>query len=88
MKQRARLAGVLANPFRFIEAGQEFEHAELMNWAVPVEEPPADEAAEPEQDAQVPVPDPKPTKEKPKGVRKQPAAEPEPEQDPAPADPI
>lgn len=73
MKQRARLAGVLANPFRFIEAGQEFEHAELMNWATPVEEPPADEAVEPEQE-----PSPEPEQE-PKAKRgRKPAAEPEP----------
>ncbi|MEY5098179.1 MAG: hypothetical protein RJA36_898 [Pseudomonadota bacterium] len=72
MKQRARLAGVLANPFRFIEAGQEFEHAELMNWAAPVEEPPADEAAEPEHGAQAPE-----QEVKAKRGRK-PAAEPEP----------
>lgn len=88
MRQRARLAGVLANPFRFIEAGQVFEHAEPMNWADPVEEPPADEAAEPEQEVQVPVPDPSRRRRSPRVRASSPAAEPEPEQDPAPSDPI
>lgn len=59
MKQRALKAGVLANPYRFIEAGQVFEHAEAMRWAEPVDDepapddddvagdPPAGQAAEP-----------------------------------------
>lgn len=37
MRQRAVKAGVLSNPYQFVEAGEEFEHAERMNWAVPVE---------------------------------------------------
>lgn len=39
MKQRAVKAGVLSNPYRFVEAGEEFDRDERMNWAVPVEEP-------------------------------------------------
>jgi hypothetical protein len=37
VKQRALKAGVLANPYRFIEAGQVFEHHEAMRWAEPVD---------------------------------------------------
>lgn len=31
------MAGVLANPYRFVEPGQEFEHDAPMKWAEPVE---------------------------------------------------
>lgn len=33
--------GVLSNPYRYIEAGQEFEHDTPMKWAEPVDEPKA-----------------------------------------------
>lgn len=45
MKQRAVKSGVLASPYRFVEAGEEFDYPERMNWAVPVEEPVAEAAA-------------------------------------------
>ncbi len=52
MKQRALKPGVLANPYRYVEAGQVFEHHQAMNWAEMVdEEPAADEVAEPEPEA-------------------------------------
>lgn len=47
MKQRALTAGVLSNPYRFVEPGEEFEHATLMKWAVPVDEPKAEEVTKP-----------------------------------------
>jgi hypothetical protein len=37
VKQRALRAGVLANPYRFIEAGQEFEYHQALSWAEPVD---------------------------------------------------
>lgn len=37
MKQRAITAGVLSNPYQYVEAGQEFDRDELMRWAVVVE---------------------------------------------------
>ena len=39
--------GVLSNPFRVVEAGQEFEHETPMKWAEPVEEPKPVKAAKP-----------------------------------------
>ena len=45
MKQRALTAGVLSNPYRFIEAGEEFEHETVMKWAEPVEKPAAEKPA-------------------------------------------
>lgn len=50
MLQRALKAGVLANPYRYIEPGQEFDHHVAMNWAEPVEldEQPPDEGQQPE----------------------------------------
>lgn len=37
MRQRAIQAGVVHVPaFQFIEAGQEFEHPELLKWAIPI----------------------------------------------------
>lgn len=38
MKQRALTFGVLSNPYRTVEAGQEFDHQSQMKWAVPVED--------------------------------------------------
>lgn len=40
MKQRAREAGVLANPYKFVEPGETFEHPEAMVWADPVNDDP------------------------------------------------
>lgn len=51
MRQRALSAGVLSNPYRFIEAGAEFDHPERMRWAEPVTVEAAEDALEaPEQD--------------------------------------
>jgi hypothetical protein len=36
MRQRAIQAGCVSNPYRFIEAGQEFDHPEPLKWAIPV----------------------------------------------------
>lgn len=37
MRQRAIQAGVVHVPvFQFIEAGQEFDHPELLKWAIPI----------------------------------------------------
>ncbi|MGL4559720.1 MAG: hypothetical protein ACRCV5_19665 [Afipia sp.] len=49
MKQRAVKFGVLANPYRAVEPGEEFDYPERMNWAVPV-------SGEPE--AKTPAPEP------------------------------
>ncbi len=57
MKQVAVRAGVIGR--RFIEPGDQFDHAERMNWAVPVDEPAAvkpDKKAKPK--AAVPETDP------------------------------
>lgn len=45
MKQRAIKAGVLSNPYRFVEAGEEFDNPERMNWAEVVEEAELSESA-------------------------------------------
>ncbi len=37
MRQRATRPGVLSNPYQYVEAGQEFDRDERMNWAVVVE---------------------------------------------------
>ena len=42
MRQKARVFGVLANPYRVIEPGDEFDHPERMNWADPVEAEPVE----------------------------------------------
>jgi hypothetical protein len=47
VKQRALTPGVLSNPYRFIEAGEEFEHETAMKWAAPVDEPKPAKAAKP-----------------------------------------
>lgn len=39
MKQRALTFGVLANPYRTIEPGQEFDYPTPLKWAEPVDEP-------------------------------------------------
>jgi hypothetical protein len=37
MKQRAIQAGVVHFPvYQFIDAGQEFDHPELLKWAIPI----------------------------------------------------
>ena len=48
MKQRAVKFGVLANPYRAVEPGEEFDYPERMNWAVPV-------SGEPEAVAEAPA---------------------------------
>jgi hypothetical protein len=65
MRQRALKPGVLANPYRYVEAGQVFEHAMAMLWAEPVdEEQAADEAAELEPEAAEADPAPAPSRRK------------------------
>lgn len=74
MKQRAIQAGVVHSPaYQFIEAGQEFEHPELLKWAIPIGslEPgasavivddagPTEQVATPKRRAKAPAPDPEP----------------------------
>jgi hypothetical protein len=45
VKQRALTPGVLSNPYRFVEAGEEFEHETAMKWAVPVDQPAVEKPA-------------------------------------------
>lgn len=47
MKQRALTAGVLSNPYRYVEPGEEFEHDTAMKWAVSVEDPKPAKTAKP-----------------------------------------
>lgn len=53
MLQRALTFGVLSNPYRTVEAGQEFDYPTRLKWAVPVG------AEEPEAPPQVPAPAPR-----------------------------
>lgn len=41
MKQRALTFGVLSNPYRAIEAGQEFDYPTPLKWAERVDDKPA-----------------------------------------------
>ena len=36
MRQRAIQAGAISNPYRFVEAGEEFDHTEPLKWAIPI----------------------------------------------------
>lgn len=56
MKQVAIRAGVIGR--RYVESGEQFDHAERMNWAVPVEEPKKPSKPEKAKAAAVPETDP------------------------------
>lgn len=72
MKQRAIQAGVVHFPaYRFVEAGQEFDHPELLKWAIPIGS--IEPGAEP-----VIVDDAAPTEQVATPRRKAKAAQPEP----------
>lgn len=36
MRMRAIQAGCVSNPYRFVEAGQEFDYHEPLKWAIPI----------------------------------------------------